>query len=269
MRESALDTGPSFGMVAGWDSRMVYHGEDWIQRGTGSPNDSDSSGAWYARASAEWKGFAAYVGYLQSSEKVDPRDVRVDNEYYSEFQAGASYTHSVIPGILDASAGYNAFFLNSESFIGYSYNGEAFVRVAYKQIPFITASVSAFYLHGDSGSVVQQQFGTGFIPIVFDVDGWIYEARIDGNFKLFNFGREGFVALNPFVTLVIDGGRWVTDSDPIFRPHNLQYGLNVPIAVNKSLSFNVNANLYQPLIERDLRISYPEFWGGASVSYKF
>lgn len=263
MRESALDTGPTFGVVAGWDSRFVYHGEDWIQRGTGSANDSDSSGVYFARATVEWRGIAAYVGYLQSDQKVNPRDVREDDEFYAEAQAGISYTYGIIPNVLDATVGYNAFFLNSESFIGHSYNGEAFARLAYKQIPFITPSITAYYMHGDSGSTVLQPRG----PTTFDVEGFLYEARIDGNFKLFNIGSEGFVALNPFVTLVVDGGYW--SSSESFKLHNLQYGLNVPIVLNSKISFNLHVNYYQEIIDRAGLISHPDFWGGASVAYKF
>ena len=262
MRESALDTGPSFGVVAGWDSRMVYHGEDWIQKGIGSQDDSNSAGIYFARATVEWKGFAAFVGYLQSDQEVNPRDIRTDSEYYAEIQTGISYTYGIIPDALDASIGYNAYFVNSEAFLGHSYNGEAYVRLAYKKIPFITPSISAFYLHGDSGTTVFQPGASG----IFDVEGFIYEARVDGNFKLFNIGSEGFVALNPFVNLVIDGGFW---SDETFEFNTLQYGLNVPIAINNKLSFNLHINYYQALRDRTGLIAHPEFWGGASVAYRF
>lgn len=261
IRESATDSGPVFGVVAGWDSRMIYHGYDWIQRGVGSTSDSDSAGIWYTRATVEWQGLAGYIGYLQSDQKVNPRGYKrannfVDEEFYSEVQAGISYTYAVAPGILDATVGYNAYWVTNDAFVGQNYTAEVYARLAYRQIPFITPSVAVFYLHGEQSYIFPE------------VEGFVYEARIDGNFKLFSFGSGGFVGLNPHVTFNVDGGYW-TGGTESFYPISLQYGLNVPVVLNKNLSFNFHVNYFQSLVDQTNVISNPDVWGGVSVAYKF
>ena len=254
-------TGPTFAVTGGWDSTYWWHGEDNVAKATGATSSANTSGVWYGRVSMEWKGFAAYAGYLQSTEKVLPRDKRFGKKYYGETQLGASYTVGLIKD-LDLTVGYNAFFFSSTSFLGHSYQGEAFARAAYHGIPFITPSLSAFYLHTNTGS---QSFGPqlGGIPLT----GWMYEARLDGNFKVFNFGDGGSVTLNPYVTLLYDDGYWSGGKNSEF--HNVDYGLNIPIVINKSLVLNLHGGLHSSLISRTTKIYQPDFVGGVSLTYKF
>jgi hypothetical protein len=262
----APPTGPTFAATGGWESTYWWHGEDNIAKATGATdtNGRNTSSVWYGRVSAEWKGIAAYAGYLQTADKVLPR-YSTSKKYYEEVQLGLSYTLGLFRD-LDLTAGYNAFFLPESSFLNHKYQGEAFARLAYKGIPYVTPSLSAFYEHADSP-------GEG--PHVDLSGGWIYEARVDGNFKLFDFGHGGSVGLNPFVTLVYNQGYWLTkngipslglDANEFY---SIQYGLNVPVKLTQSLTLNLDGNLHTPLISRNSLIKQPDFWGGASLTYKF
>ncbi len=278
----AAPTGPVFAVTTGWDSVYWYKGLDQVKTASLGLNGlvltpigvfkypnvrSTSSGVWDGRVSVEWQGFAFYAGYLQSDDRILPR-VNPDAglKYYGETQLGATYTVGVIKHALDLTVGYNAIFFNDRDFWGHDYQGEAFAKVSYTQIPFITPSFLASYMHSDSGSS-----GTfsGYFPFVLprgpvDLTGWWYEARLDGNVTLFSSG-DFSVGLNPFVVCGIDGG-YNTSGANSFRPYTMEYGVNIPTRLNKNLTLTLHANFSERLVTG---LTIPSFWGGASITYKF
>lgn len=252
LKEAAIvnpPSGPTFAFTAGWDSRYVYKGLDVLEVAS---DPSESTGVWYGRASMEWAGFAMYAGYLQSDSKVTGR-VTPDNEYYAETQLGASYTLGLVKDVA-VSVGYNAFFFNHSSFVGHDYQGEAFAKVAYTGISWLTPSLLAAYMHADSGS-----------EDAVSLDGWWYEARLDANFPLFTAGNIS-VSINPFVCLGVDGG-YNSAEEESFQPYSMEYGVNIPTRIGDHLIVNLHANFGQDLTGDGDTI--PDFWAGASVTYKF
>ena len=247
--------GPEWAVSAGGNSRYMFKGRDNVDWSTNEPADSS---VWYAKVAMAWQGLGVSVGYLQAVDETVPRmsDDR-NGEYYSEVLAGINYTSSIIGGILDATVGYNAYFFPEDSFWGGDYQGEAFAQLAYVQIPHLRPSITYSYFHADT---------------YVDLEGYFLEARIDGDFKVFDNGTVS-VGINPYVSVGYDGIEYTGEGADWSA---VEIGLRVPITINDNLIIALNGSYGWDLGNDQSSYSTTGPWndevgfvGGASVTYRF
>ncbi len=247
--------GPEIAFTAGWDSRYLFKGRDNIDA-TNDPFNEDIS-IWYAKATLAWQGFGFSAGYLQATEKTNPRRLPGNTEeYYSEVILGANYTLGLIADVLDLTVGYNAYIFPEDGFWGGNYQGEIFGRLTYTQLEYVKPSFIYSYFHSDT---------------YIDLEGYFLEFRIDGSIPVFDNGTVK-VVLAPYVSLGYDGIEYTGNGADWC---SVETGLRIPISINDKFIITLSGNYGwdagndQSWFSDELYLDRVGFWGGASLTYKF
>ncbi len=258
----------------GWYNRFYFRGLDvGKQVSPDNVNGGVSSTRLTIRHSRERDAFAFGVGYVQmlsrqltrgdalalppnaaSTAQNDNENFRIPSkERYNELDFYASYSNDVLPGLLRASVGANHYRFSDPGFWEDSggpnrASTEVFARADFLAIPYVTPSVSWYKdVHGFIGDYA--------------------EFRLDGGVNdLFRIGGKS-VGVLPYVAVSHDWDYNGGDSGW----NSLEYGVNVPVALNEFLTLNLTANYVQAMddtVGRGASVDRVNegFWGGVSLS---
>ncbi len=201
-----------------------YEGVIRFGRG-GDPNVADNPSKTqpvsFYNIGVEYKGFHASFGYVRAFGDTAPfytnfvrywnsPDAAIVSERrtYEEFTLNLDYTVEIFRK-LQATVGLNSFYIPNAGFRGIKYQGEAFGRLAYTGIPYVTPSVTyyrTFAARSRRSYPADFSFYNGIVPpngndsirVAENYDANIVDFRLDGNLTVFR--RSNFtVTLAPFV----------------------------------------------------------------------
>jgi hypothetical protein len=234
-------------LSAGWNSKYEFKHFDQIFIATALDDSSDS--IWQLKAEAQYDNFGFGVTFIQSLEEHKTRFAPNDGkDFYQEIILGTNYTTQLAPN-LDASVGYNLSLFPNEGFLNGSVQGEAQIRLRYTGIEHFQPSVAYSNIHGD----------------VAFLGDWI-EARVDSPWVLHHNG-DFEVGINLSAEVAYDmklnsnsngfAGFVVRAALPV------KVSRNVVITLSGNYGWDIENNNHSAL-ESQL-----DFWGGATVSYRF
>ena len=195
--------------------------------------------------------------------------------------------------MLDATVGYNSYIIPDHEFKGTNYQGEAFGRITYKQIPYIQPNITYFrYISDARGFEFVQENqnnnkgldpaqGRGFFTRETGeyLNGNYVEARIDSEIPLFKTGKQS-VNFSPYALVSLDDGYLTKESGS----HNgatefstFETGFKIPVsigghfAVTPYLNYGYDISKYHDT--NTFRGTLPPFkedvWGGVTFTYHF
>ena len=254
-----------------------------------------SSSIWFTNFSAEYKGFQFKLDYVQAVDSTVPflqgvpgtsdvPAVIVDRNgnlsfptkrrIYRELDPGFSYTVG-LGKLFDATVGYTFFLFPNDDFKGTHYEGEALVKLTYKQLKFIRPSFLYFHYNSPYSEL---QAG--------DLNGSFVQFRVDGDLPVIEQPRFS-VSLQPYVlgNYNINFLRY-NGSDQAGNPttevggwSSFETGLKVPITLAKRFTVtpfgNYGVNIADDAnapINNFTKRGFGEktrFWGGVNVSCSF
>lgn len=243
---------PVFTVTAGWDSKYVFKGFDNVAGS--SVERPDDVGIWYGKVGMAYQGFGATIGYLQADQETTPKyNPTGGSDYYSEVILGVNYTAALIGGVLDATVGYNMYLFPNGDYWANDYQGEAWLKLAYVQIPHLTPNITYSYFHADNDVL----------------SGQVIEFRLDSNFDLYDGGSFS-VGINPYA---------MTNLDMDFNADGTNFGgveagIRLPVAIGNNLVVALSGSYGWDLGEdTNYYGGRPPkrdgFWGGVSATYKF
>ena len=313
---SGLTGGIPFPATAGGTVTFTNKEANFLNKDFGAPTANATSPILYINGNAEYKGFHLGVGYIHAIDETIPSRVAIENtatsftrafygfgfpvpigrynntkQYYQEVDLNLDYTLSIIANILDVTVGYNSFIIPDHDFKGTNYQGEAFGRITYKQIPYLQPSITYYRYISDArgeriGTFGLRNYetgpGTSFsfreIKIGEYLNGNYVEARLDGSYPLVNtpafaaaFAAYGLISVN-------DGYLTKQVSNTTSTEFNTaEVGAKIPLTFYGQFSItpyiNYGFDISSNHEANDFRGSIGPFkedvWAGVTFSYRF
>ena len=215
------------------------------------------------------------------------------SKLYKEIDINLDYTVGIIANVLDATVGYNSYIIPDHDFKGTNYQGEAFGRLTYKQIPYIRPNITYFrYISDARGYEFVQENqnnskgldpaqGRGFFTreIGEYLNGNYVEARLDSEIPLFKLG-EGSVKFSPYALVSVNDGyltKEIASHDQYTEFNTFETGFKIPVPIGDHFSVTPYLNYGYDISEHHeantFRGTLPPFkedvWGGVTLSYRF
>ena len=282
----------------------------------GVPVANSTSPIAYINGGIEFKGFHLGVGYLHATDETIPSRVAIENTatafnraffieryptpvghfnntkaFYQEVDINLDYTLSIVANILDVTVGYNSFIIPDHEFKGTNYQGEAFGRITYKQIPYIQPSVTYYrYLSDARGEKVGTNNLTAYINgtasnfsfreqrIGEYLNGNYVEARIDGAYPIIN--TPAFAMAFTAYALISANDQYLTkqvSNTTSLEFNTVEVGAKIPLTFHNRFSVTPYINYGFDISEDheandfDGRVApfKEDVWGGVTFSYRF
>ena len=279
---------PIFSLSSGFETRYIFHGLDIIAFNSkqGSfftkPLASEdeianpglnSSAIIYENADVAFKGAHLGVGYIRALSPTYPlfQNFRggegFQRRFYQEVDVTADYTASIVGGILDGTIGYNSYFFPYRDYKATSYQGEAFLRLAYKQLKYVVPSFT-FYRYISN----QNDNNIG------NLNGNFTEFRIDGAVPIYH-NNAFSIDFAPYVAASYNISYLRYNNQDTGGWNDLETGIKLPTHIGKHFSVTPYGNYGLDLSDSDnLPINNftnrgfgerTRFWGGVTVAYSF
>jgi hypothetical protein len=280
------------------------------------PTANATSPVLYLNGSTEFKGFQLGVGYIYAIDPTIPSRDAIENtataftrffnqigfptpfgsynntkEHYQEVDLNLDYTLSIIANVLDATVGYNSYIIPDHAYKGTNYQGEAFVRITYKQIPYIQPSVTYYRYISDARAI---RVGTvGLYDYEHDLansfaftaqkggeylNGNYIEARLDGAYPLIK-GEQFSAGFSAYGLISANDGyltKQVTGTTNL-EFNTAEVGAKIPMTVGGHFSitpyinygFDISPNHDANDFSGKLGPFKEDVWGGITFSYRF